>query len=174
MSAAEFILPDERNTWEKLIPDQNTRQDIGRFLSELKLEKGLTRSSRSNMALIIGSDKSKRRSVASLIGKDLSKPVYAIDLPGVTSKYIGETEKNLQAIFDSAEKKNQILFFDEADALFGKRTDVKDSHDRYANQEVSFLLQKMESYQGLSILSANSKSNIDDAFQRRIRHIITL
>ena len=88
------------------------------------------------------------------------------------SKYIGETEKNLTKIFDRAENKKWILFFDEADALFGKRTEVKDSHDRYANQEVSFLLQRVEDYNGLVILATNLKSNIDEAFARRFQSII--
>lgn len=90
----------------------------------------------------------------------------------VVSKYIGETEKNLSRLFDKAHNKNWILFFDEADALFGKRTDVKDAHDRYANQEVSYLLQKVENYPGLVILSSNFKDNIDDAFTRRFNSII--
>jgi SpoVK/Ycf46/Vps4 family AAA+-type ATPase len=98
--------------------------------------------------------------------------VYQIDLSMVVSKYIGETEKNLSALFDRAKNKNWILFFDEADALFGKRSDVKDSHDRYANQQVSYLLQRVEDYSGIVILATNLKGNIDRAFSRRFQNII--
>ncbi|MCB0555176.1 MAG: ATP-binding protein, partial [Phaeodactylibacter sp.] len=109
---------------------------------------------------------------ASLLGKYTGKDVYRVDLSMVVSKYIGETEKNLSNLFAKAENKDWILFFDEADALFGKRTDVKDAHDRYANQEVSYLLQRVEGYNGLVILASNFKSNIDDAFMRRFQSII--
>ncbi len=94
------------------------------------------------------------------------------DLSQVVSKYIGETEKNLEKIFAKAERQNWILFFDEADALFGKRTNVQSSHDRYANQEVSYLLQRIEDYPGLLILASNYKSNMDDAFLRRFHSLI--
>ncbi len=109
---------------------------------------------------------------AALLGKEFDKPVYKVDLSKVVSKYIGETEKNLNAAFVAAEEKDSILFFDEADVLFGKRTGVKDAHDRFANIEVSYLLQKLEAYPGLTVLAANKKSNIDDAFIRRLRFII--
>src|SRR5690606_1665724 len=106
---------------------------------------------------------------ASLLGKYTGKEVYKIDLSMVVSKFIGETEKNLANLFDKAENKDWILFFDEADALFGKRTNVRDAHDKYANQEVSFLLQRTETYAGLVILATNFKNNIDDAFARRFQ-----
>lgn len=106
---------------------------------------------------------------ASLLGKHTGLDVYRVDLSMVISKYIGETEKNLSSLFDQADNKNWILFFDEADALFGKRTNVRDAHDKYANQEVSFLLQRTENYHGLVILATNFKSNIDDAFARRFQ-----
>jgi hypothetical protein len=109
---------------------------------------------------------------AALLGKWSGMAVYRIDLSMVVSKYIGETEKNLANVFDMAENKNWILFFDEADALFGKRTTTTDAHDRYANQEVSYLLQRVEDYTGLAILATNFKSNIDDAFARRFQGII--
>jgi SpoVK/Ycf46/Vps4 family AAA+-type ATPase len=94
-----------------------------------------------------------------------------VDLSQIVSKYIGETEKNLSRIFDRAQNKNWVLFFDEADALFGKRTNVQSSHDRFANQEVSFLLQRVEDFPGLMVLASNYKSNIDDAFLRRFHAI---
>lgn len=109
---------------------------------------------------------------ASLLGKQFEKEVYRIDLSQIVSKYIGETEKNLESVFRKAESKNWILFFDEADALFGKRTQVQSSHDKYANQEISYLLQRVEDYSGLLILASNYKSNIDEAFVRRFHSII--
>ena len=98
--------------------------------------------------------------------------LYRIDLSAVVSKYIGETEKNLRRVFDAAEEGGVILLFDEADALFGKRSEVKDSHDRYANIEISYLLQRMEAYRGLAILTTNLKDTLDPAFLRRIRFIV--
>lgn len=109
---------------------------------------------------------------ASLLGKYTGKEVYKIDLSMVVSKFIGETEKNLSTLFAKAENKDWILFFDEADALFGKRTNVRDAHDKYANQEVSYLLQRVEDYNGLVILASNFKNNIDDAFVRRFQSIV--
>ena len=109
---------------------------------------------------------------ACLLGKHCGCDVYRIDLGLIVSKYIGETEKNLARVFDMAEDKRWILFFDEADALFGKRTTVDDSHDRYANQEVSFLLQRIEQFNGVVILATNLKANMDDAFLRRFHSVI--
>lgn len=109
---------------------------------------------------------------ASLLGKYTKRDVYRIDLSMVISKYIGETEKNLSSLFDKAADKDWILFFDEADAVFGKRTNVRDAHDKYANQEVSYLLQRIENHTGLVILASNFKTNIDTAFTRRFQSII--
>jgi SpoVK/Ycf46/Vps4 family AAA+-type ATPase len=106
------------------------------------------------------------------LGKEFKKHIFRIDLSNLVSKYIGETEKNLARLFDEAEYKSWILFFDEADALFGKRTQVKDAHDRYANQEVSYLMQRIEMFEGLVILASNLKANIDEAFARRFQSII--
>ena len=109
---------------------------------------------------------------ASLLGKQFGRDVYKVDLSQIVSKYIGETEKNLENVFRRAESKNWILFFDEADALFGKRTNVQSSHDKYANQEVSYLLQRVEDYAGLLILASNYRNNIDDAFIRRFHSVV--
>ncbi|MCP4127237.1 MAG: ATP-binding protein [Gammaproteobacteria bacterium] len=109
---------------------------------------------------------------AEVLANELDLPLYRIDLSTVVNKYIGETEKNLRAVFDAAEAGGAILLFDEADALFGKRSEVHDSHDRYANIEVSYLLQRMESYCGLAIMTTNMKSALDPAFLRRIRFIV--
>ncbi len=113
-----------------------------------------------------------KTTTAALIGKKNERDVYRIDLSQMVSKYIGETEKNLSKVFSRAENKDWILFFDEADALFGKRTSTRDAHDRFANQQVSFLLQRIEDYDGLVILATNLKGNIDDAFMRRFQSII--
>ena len=109
---------------------------------------------------------------AEILAHELHLDLYRIDLAGVVSKYIGETEKNLRRVFDAAEQAGAILFFDEADALFGKRTEVKDSHDRYANIEVNYLLQRMEEYRGLAILATNRKALLDQAFLRRLRFLV--
>lgn len=122
--------------------------------------------------LFIGEPGMGKKTLASLIGEQLGTDVYKIDLSMVVSKYIGETEKNLELVFARAEDKGWILFFDEADALFGKRTNVQDAHDRYANQEVDYLMQRIENYNGIVILATNMKSNIDEAFKRRFRTII--
>ena len=109
---------------------------------------------------------------AEIIANELGFDLYKIDLSGVVSKYIGETEKNLERIFAAIEHANAILFFDEADALFGKRSEVRDSHDRYANIEISYLLQKMEQYRGIAILATNLRRNLDEAFLRRVRIVL--
>lgn len=123
-------------------------------------------------SLFFGPPGTGKTFTASLLGKALSRDVYRIDLSMVISKYIGETEKNLANVFDQAEQKNWILFFDEADALFGKRTVAQSSHDRYANQEVAYLLQRLEDYPGLVILASNFKGNLDEAFVRRFQTMI--
>src|ERR1051325_10574431 len=109
---------------------------------------------------------------AEVIAHELRLDLYRIDLASVVSKYIGETEKNLRRIFDAAEDGGAVLLFDEADALFGKRSEVRDSHDRYANIEVSYLLQRMEAYRGLAILTTNMKTALDPAFLRRLRFVV--
>ncbi len=123
-------------------------------------------------ALFAGASGTGKTLAAEVLGNELQLDVYRIDLSSVVSKYIGETEKNLRKIFDAAEGCGAILLFDEADALFGKRSEVKDSHDRYANMEVSYLLQRIESYQGLAILTTNLKDDLDRAFLRRIRFVV--
>ena len=131
------------------------------FEDKLSLGKGVN-------ALFSGPSGTGKTMAAEVIARDLQLDLYKIDLSTVISKYIGETEKNLARIFREAETSNAILFFDEADALFGKRSEVKDSHDRYANIEISYLLQRMEEYQGVSILATNLRQNMDEAFVRRL------
>jgi SpoVK/Ycf46/Vps4 family AAA+-type ATPase len=135
------------------------------FDRKLSLGKGLN-------ALFSGSSGTGKTMAAEVIATDLGLDLYRIDLSQVVSKYIGETEKNLDRIFQAAESANAILFFDEADALFGKRSEVKDAHDRYANIEIGYLLQKVEAYSGLAILATNLRQNLDDAFVRRLQFIV--
>lgn len=123
-------------------------------------------------ALFAGESGTGKTMAAEVIANELKLNLYRIDLSAVVSKYIGETEKNLRKLFDAAEDGGAILFFDEADALFGKRSEVKDSHDRYANIEINYLLQRIEAYRGLAILATNLKSSLDQAFTRRLRFVI--
>lgn len=135
------------------------------FDYKLSLGKGLN-------VLFCGPPGTGKTMAAEVIARELNLDLYRIDLSQVVNKYIGETEKNLDRIFAAAETSNAILFFDEADALFGKRSEVRDSHDRYANLEISYLLQKMEEYQGISILATNLRKNLDEAFERRLQAVI--
>jgi hypothetical protein len=123
-------------------------------------------------ALFAGGSGTGKTMAAEILSAELRLDLYRIDLASMVSKYIGETEKNLKKVFDAAEESGSILLFDEADALFGKRSEVKDSHDRYANVEISYLLQRVEAYRGLAILTTNLKSAIDQAFLRRLRFIV--
>jgi SpoVK/Ycf46/Vps4 family AAA+-type ATPase len=135
------------------------------FAQKLPYGRGLS-------AMFSGNPGTGKTMAAQVVARELQLELFKIDLSGIVSKYIGETEKNLNRVFAEAQASNAILFFDEADALFGKRTDVSDAHDRYANIEVSYLLQKMEEYDGIVILATNFRNNVDDAFTRRIRFII--
>ena len=123
-------------------------------------------------ALFSGASGTGKTMAAGVLARELDRDLYQIDLATVVSKYIGETEKHLRKIFDAAERSGAILLFDEADALFGKRSQVRDSHDRYANLEVSYLLQRMESYRGIAILTTNMQNSLDTAFQRRLRFAV--
>ncbi len=123
-------------------------------------------------ALFAGPSGTGKTMAAEIIARDLGLDLFKIDLSSVVSKYIGETEKNLEGIFREAHASNAILFFDEADALFGKRSEVKDAHDRYANIEIAYLLQRMEDYDGVVIMATNLKKNLDEAFVRRIQYIV--
>jgi hypothetical protein len=124
-------------------------------------------------ALFAGPSGTGKTMAAEVIAGEIGLDLYAIDLAGVVSKYIGETEKNLDRVFAAADGANAVLFFDEADALFGKRSEVRDSHDRYANIEISYLLQKMEDYPGLTILATNLRQHLDEAFVRRLAFAVT-
>ncbi len=146
-----------------------------RFRTKVFKEWGFERNHANTMAISVlftGPSGTGKTTAAAILAKQLGLDIYRIDLSGIVSKYIGETEKNLAKIFKEAESSNVILFFDECDALFGKRTEVRDAHDRYANIETSYLLQKMDEYDGIVIMASNFKQNIDKAFMRRIRYII--
>ncbi len=165
--------------WKDLILNAQVSAQVTEIMSWIQYGKTILqewdlgkRLSPGYKILFYGPPGTGKTTTASLIAKVSGVDVYRIDLSMVVSKYIGETEKNLSRIFDEADQKDWILFFDEADALFGKRTEMKDAHDRYANQEVAFLLQKIEDHNGIVILSSNMKSNIDDAFTRRFQGIV--
>jgi SpoVK/Ycf46/Vps4 family AAA+-type ATPase len=123
--------------------------------------------------LFAGPSGTGKTMAAEVIAGDLGLDLYRIDLSTIVSKYIGETERNLERVFTAAESANVILFFDEADAVFGRRSEVRDSHDRYANLEVAYLLQRMEQYDGLAILATNLRENLDEAFVRRLEFVVT-
>lgn len=162
--------------WEDLILEASVMAEVNEIRAWAKhgdtllREWGLAgRLAPGFRALFHGPPGTGKTLTASLLGRQQGVDVYRIDLSQVVSKYIGETEKNLSSVFDQAATKNWILFFDEADALFGKRTQTASSHDRYANQEVSYLLQRLEDYPGIVILATNFKANLDDAFARRLQ-----
>ena len=154
------VLSQLREMCERVVHRHRVMGDWG-FGKKLALGKGVN-------ALFAGPSGAGKTMAAEIIANELDLDLYKIDLSGVVSKYIGETEKNLDRVFSAAQDANAILFFDEADALFGKRSEVRDSHDRYANIEISYLLQKMEEYEGVAILATNLKANLDESFTRRL------
>jgi hypothetical protein len=165
----DLVLPADRADLLHEIRDQfdHRHQVLNGWGFGAKLNRGKGLS-----ALFSGPPGTGKTMAAEVLAGDLGLDLYQVDLSSVVSKYIGETEKNLARIFDEAAASNAILFFDEADALFGKRTEVSDAHDRYANIETSYLLQKMDEYDGVVILASNLRQNMDDAFTRRLRFIV--
>ncbi|NML46845.1 ATP-binding protein [Ramlibacter sp. G-1-2-2] len=172
---------EPKATWDELVlSDESLRllrqiaaqvRERYRVYEEWGYGRRMTRGLGIN-ALFAGESGTGKTMAAEVIANELQLHLYRIDLSAVVSKYIGETEKNLRKLFDAAEQGGAILFFDEADALFGKRSEVKDSHDRYANIEINYLLQRMEAFSGLAILATNMKSALDPAFMRRLRFIV--
>ena len=165
--------------WTDLVVDEHTAKQLDEI--RIWLEYGRTLFEDWGMAkkikpgykaLFHGPPGTGKTLTASLLGKIYKRDVYRIDLSMVISKYIGETEKNLELVFKKGENKNWILFFDEADALFGKRSNITDAHDKYANQEIAYLLTRLEDYPGLVILASNMRQNVDEAFTRRLQSII--
>jgi hypothetical protein len=165
----DIVLPDAESRLLHQIAAQVDQR--GRVYQEWgfgqKMSRGLGIS-----VLLAGESGTGKTMAAEVLANQLRLNLYRIDLSAVVSKYIGETEKNLRRLFDAAEYGGAILFFDEADALFGKRSEVKDSHDRYANIEINYLLQRMEAFGGLAILATNMKSSLDQAFMRRLRFVV--
>ena len=185
MSRPRFSLefPAERletaREWSDLVLNPQTLGELGDLRTWLDhrhvllREWGMGRVLRPGYrALFHGPPGTGKTLTATLLGKITGRDLYRIDLSAVVSKFIGETEKNLEKVFSKAENKDWVLFFDEADAIFGKRTGVRDAHDRYANQEVSYLLQRVEQFSGMVILASNYKNNIDSAFLRRFQSVI--
>ena len=170
---------DTKRTWDDLVLSGDVAEQIeelklwmqynDRLMQDWHMDRKLKPGYR---VLFYGPPGTGKTLTATLLGKYTGRDVFRVDLSTIVSKYIGETEKNLEKLFSKAANRDWILFFDEADALFGKRTEVNDSHDRYANQEVSYLLQRVENFNGLVILSTNYKSNIDEAFLRRFNAIV--
>jgi len=165
--------------WEQLVVPGTTLsqlEEIKRWIlhgGQLLQEWDMGGRLRPNfVSLFHGAPGTGKTLAAGLVGRHCGCDVYKLDLSMIVSKYIGETEKNLARVFDLAEHKGWILFFDEADALFGQRTRITDSHDRFANQEVSFLLQRVEEFSGVAILASNLKANIDEAFMRRFQSVV--
>ena len=167
--------------WDDLVLPDIQRQMLRQLTSQVRHRMkvyetwGFSAKGRRGLgvsALFTGESGTGKTMAAEVLAGELGLDLYRTDLSSVVSKYIGETEKNLKQVFDAAEEGGVLLLFDEADALFGKRSDVKDSHDRYANIEVSYLLQRMEAYQGLAILTTNLRSTLDRAFQRRLRFTV--
>jgi hypothetical protein len=165
----DIVLPDDQRVMlRELI---QTVQGRGLVMEEWGVGRKLKTSSGVTV-LFAGPPGTGKTMSAEVIAGELGLDLYKIDLSMVVSKFIGETEKNLGKIFDEAQSSSAILFFDEADAIFGKRSEVKDSHDRYANMEVSYLLQRMEQYDGVTILATNLRANMDEAFTRRMQFIV--
>lgn len=167
--------------WEDIVLPEDTLEHLkevfgfikykGKVHSDWGFEKKLSLGKGLNV-LFSGPPGTGKTMAAEILANEVKLDLYKIDLSGLVSKYIGETEKNLKKIFEEAETSNSILFFDEADALFGKRSEVKDSHDRYANIETAYLLQKMEEHEGIVILASNFRKNMDDAFLRRLHFTV--
>ena len=165
----QLVLPPAQSALLHQITDQVAHRN--RVYEDWGFREKMNRGLGIN-ALFAGESGTGKTMAAEVIANELKLDLFRIDISAVVSKYIGETEKNLRKLFDAAEDSGAILFFDEADALFGKRSEVKDSHDRYANIEINYLLQRMESYRGLAILATNMKSALDKAFVRRLRFIV--
>lgn len=165
--------------WEDMVLDRYTTNNLEEILNwvthehQVMNELGLSKRLKPGYkALFYGPSGTGKTMAAALLGKSANKPVYKVDLSMVVSKYVGETEKNLSKVFDQAENHNWLLFFDEADSLFGKRTQVNTANDRFGNQEIGYLLQRIEDFPGVVVLATNLRENIDDAFTRRFQTMV--
>jgi hypothetical protein len=172
---------DPRASWQDLVLPEHEMKTLGYLVAQVRGRSKVLRHwgfgeriTRGNgvTALFAGQSGTGKSLAAEVIANELDLTLYRVDLSGVVSKYIGETERNLRRVFDAADEGGVLLLFDEADALFGKRSEVKDSHDRYANIEVNYLLQRMEDYAGVAILTTNQRQAVDTAFLRRLRFVV--
>ena len=141
-------------------------------IAESVKQVGKSETRAGNITLFAGSPRTGKAKAAHALAAEMKMDLYQVDLSAVFSKYIGETEKNLSKVFETARAKEAILFFDETDALFGKRTETRNSHDRYTNMELNYLLQRLEEYSGLVILATNYKKQLDEALMRRVRFVV--
>lgn len=146
----------------------------GQTAAHLRRLAAISARKRTGLTALFSGPSGTGKTIATALARSLGRPLYRVSLPELAQRYIGETEKNLSHLFADARRRNAVLFFDEADALFGKRTGAKDSHDRYANLEVSHLMARIEAYRGLVILQTNMRTTLDPALMRRIRMVIDL
>lgn len=172
---------EPRAGWEDLVLEERQRSILREIVAHVRRRgtvyqewgfESVLRRGLGVTALFAGGSGTGKTLAAEVVAGQLGVDLFVVDLSQVVSKYIGETEKNLRRVFDAAERGGALLLFDEADALFGKRSEIKDSHDRYANLEVSYLLMRMEAYRGLAVLTTNMKKALDPAFMRRIRFVV--
>jgi SpoVK/Ycf46/Vps4 family AAA+-type ATPase len=178
--AAKAELIEPSRIWSDLVLHDDAAAQLQELCNRVRrrhrvLERwGFGRSPRGVgvTALFVGISGTGKTLAAEVVASELGLNLYRIDLSGVVSKYVGETEKNLESIFRGAEQSNAVLLFDEADALFGKRSAVRDAHDRYANVEIAYLLQRLESYPGVAILTTNLSDNLDPSFARRLAYTV--
>jgi AAA+ superfamily predicted ATPase len=176
---ARKVIP--RASWDDLVLPVRVKRQLREIVDSVRLRHKVNAEWQFDLkaganpgiaAMFSGVSGTGKTMAASIVAHELALDLYKVDLAGIVSKYIGETEKNLDKVFNEARNASEILFFDEADAIFGKRSEVKDAHDRYANIEVAYLLQKMEEFPGLAILATNFGRNLDTAFQRRLQHVV--
>jgi SpoVK/Ycf46/Vps4 family AAA+-type ATPase len=159
----------------KVVTVKNTSSLPASVKAEIKRLVPILEQEKSGVCLVfVGQSGTVKTQAASLLATSLGKQAYAVDLAAVTSKYIGETEKNLNRLLDSATANHWVLLFDEADALFGKRTQVKDSHDRYANTETNYLRERLDGYKGIWVLTTNSRKQLDSRMKLRCKHIVKM
>jgi SpoVK/Ycf46/Vps4 family AAA+-type ATPase len=172
VAGASKVVPKKTST-EELSLTGPTPTGFEKIIGQLKPPKVRgSKSAAGTTALFVGAKGTGKMLAAEVIASQMGKDLYHIDLSKVVSKYIGETEKNIARIFAAAEDAGAVLFFDEADALFGKRSEIRDSHDRYANIEIAYLLQRLETYDGIAILATNQKKDLDAAFLRRLQYVV--
>jgi SpoVK/Ycf46/Vps4 family AAA+-type ATPase len=179
--SSKFAATADPATIDDLILPEHTKQEVTRLLDWARYRdevlaqgplQGKGGKGSGICALFAGSPGTGKSLAAHVVADTLGMDLYSVDISSLVDKYVGETEKNLERVFTEAESLNAVLFFDEADSIFGSRSEVKDAHDRYANQEVAYLLQRMEQFDGITILATNLRGNLDPAFSRRLHFVI--